>query len=226
MVRVNLLPREVIERRRFEQWYRYVFIGLIGGVLIVLFAYAGLFLLSGQKNDELQVLQEKSKQYQSQADAFGIFEVKEQELVARKQVAQTALAGRINMGMLAENISLIVPDEIWLQSLTLSQETGVLLQGQTPRSTSESVDIGYKSVAKLLVRLNELKDVYDVWLTSASSGIWTAWMGVEADAKPEPVKVVTFSSTAKIQALPASTSAPVPAATTTTSTVPAPAAGN
>jgi Tfp pilus assembly protein PilN len=220
MVRVNLLPREVIDRRRFEQWYRYVFIGVVGGVLIVLFAYAGILLITQQKNDDLQVLQEQAKQYQSQADAFGVFEVKEQELTARKQVAQTALAGRINMGMLAEEVSLVLPDEVWLSNLTLSEETGILLQGQTPHSASESVDIGFKSVAKLLVRLNELKNVYDVWLSSATTSDWTGWATAPGDAKPKPASVVGFQATAKIQ-IP--TAAPAAAST---STVPAPPAGN
>ena len=132
MVRVNLLPREIIDRRKYEQWYRYVFIGVVGVALIVLFVYAGLYMMVQQKNDELQSLQEQVMQYQAQADAFGVFEVKEQELISREQVAQTALAGRINMGRLAEEISLVLPDEIWLGSITLSEETGVVLDGFTP----------------------------------------------------------------------------------------------
>lgn len=219
MVRVNLLPREVIERRRFEQWYRYVFIGAVGGILIVLFAYAGIYLITQQKSDDLQALQEQAKQYQSQADAFGVFEVKEQELMARAAISQTALAGRINMGMLAEEVSLVLPDEVWLNAITLSQETGVALTGNTPRSTSESMDVAYKSIAKLLVRLNELKSLYDVWLVSATNSTWTGWATPEGSTKPLPAKVVSFQATGKIL-IPT-----VPAAAATGTAVPAPPAG-
>jgi len=214
MVRVNLLPREVIDRRRFEQWYRYVFIGLVGGVLIVLFAYAGLFLMTQQKVDELQVLQEEATTLKSQADAYAVFEVKEQELVARSVVAQTALAGRVNMGMLAEEISLVLPDEVWLDNMSLSQDTGVALAGSTPRSASESADVAYKSIAKLLVRLNELKSLYDVWLVSATNTTWNAWDVPEDDPKPLPADTVSFQVTSKI-VIPAapSTATPAPAAT-------------
>jgi len=214
MVRVNLLPREVIDRRRFEQWYRYVFIGLVGGVLIVLFAYAALFLMTQQKVDDLQVLQEEATTLKAQADAFAVFEVKEQELVARSVVAQTALAGRVNMGMLAEEISLVLPDEVWLDNMSLSQDTGVALAGSTPRSASESADVAYKSIAKLLVRLNELKSLYDVWLVSATNTTWNGWDVPEDDPKPLPADTVSFQVTSKI-VIPAapSTATPAPAAT-------------
>ncbi len=221
MVRVNLLPREVIDRRRFEQWYRYVFIGTVGLALIVLFAYAGLFLLTQQKNDDLQALQEEAKQFQTQADAFGVFEVKEQELLAREQIAQTALASRVNMGMLAEEVSLVLPDEVWLDSIALGEQEGVTLTGNTPRSTSESIDIAYKSIAKLLVRLNELGNLYDVWLVTAANNNWNAWQVPEDSVAPLPAKVVTFQATGKIvlPAAPAtSTAPPVPAPTTTSTT--------
>ncbi len=211
MVRVNLLPREVIDRRRFEQWYRYVFIGLVGGVLIVLFAYAGLFLMTQQKVDDLQVLQEEATTLKAQADAYAVFEVKEQELVARSVVAQGALAGRINMGMLAEEISLVLPDEVWLDNISLSQDTGAALVGNTPRSSSESADVAYKSIAKLLVRLNELKSLYDVWLVNASNATWNGWDVPEDDPKPLPAETVSFQTTGKIL---------IPAATSTATSAP------
>ena len=217
MVRVNLLPREVIDRRKYEQLYRYVFIGAVGLVLIVLFAYAGIFLLGQQKSEELQTLQEDAQQLQAQADAFKVFEAKEQELLAREQIAQTALAGRINMGLLAEEISLVLPDEVWLGSLTISEEDGLALAGNTPRSASESVDVAYKSIAKLLVRLNELPLLFDVWLLSANNTEWTGWTVADGDTAPLPAKVVGFQATGKVLK-------PAVVASTVATAVPAPAA--
>jgi|GEM_PF-584925 len=220
MVRVNLLPREVVDRRRFEKWYRYVWIGLVGGVLIVLFAFAGLYLMTQQKSDELQSLKEETTSYQAQADAFGVFETRQQELVAREQIAQTALAGRINMGMLAEEVSLVLPDEAWLDAFTISEETGLALTGSTPRSASESVDIAYKSIAKLLVRLNELPALSEVWLTSATNAKWTKWAPSTTAGTPLPANVVSFQATGQVVRPAAPAAAPVagaavPAPTTT-----------
>lgn len=207
MVRVNLLPREVIDRRKYEQYYRYVFIGAVGLILIVLFAFAAMWFTTQQKVDELQALQEDMTQYQTQADAFGVFETKEQELIAREQVAMTALAGRVNMGLLAEEISLVLPDEVWLGTLTLSEKDGLTLAGNTPRSASESVDVAYKSIAKMLVRLNELPNLYDVWLGTAGSSEWASWSPDVDGEKPLPAKAVSFTATGKVLLPEASTSA-------------------
>ena len=198
MVRVNLLPREVLDRRKYEQWYRYVFIGVVGLALIVLFVYAALYLMVQQKNDDLQVLREETTQYQTQADAFGVFEIKEQELLAREQIATLALSNRLNMGMLAEEISLVLPDEVWLNTIVIGEETGLTLDGNTPRSASESVDVAYKSIAKLLVRLNELGALYDVWLVTAKNTNWSGWAKTDSGATPLEARVVGFQATGKL----------------------------
>lgn len=220
MVRVNLLPREVVNRRRFEQWYRFVFIGVVGLALIVLFAYAGLLLMSQQKTDTLQSLREQTTKFQAQADAFSVFEARQQELNSRELVAQTALAGRISMGMLAEEVSLVLPDEVWLETITLSEASGLSLTGNTPRSASESVDVAYKSIAKLLVRLNELPSLNDVWLMSATNSEWSRWSVAEGGATPLPARIVGFTATGKV-VMPVA-----PAATATGTAAPAPATGN
>ena len=215
MVRVNLLPREVLDRRKYEQWYRYVFIGVVGLALIVLFAYAALYLMVQQKNEDLQVLREETTQYQAQADAFGVFEIKEQELVAREQIATTALSNRLNMGRLAEEVSLVLPDEVWLNNIVIGEETGLALTGNTPRSASESVDVAYKSIAKLLVRLNELGSLYDVWLVTAKNSEWSGWAAAAAGTSAAlPAPVVGFQATGKVmrpdQSSTSATVVPVP----------------
>jgi len=215
MVRVNLLPREVIDRRKYEQYYRYVFIGAVGLILIVLFAYAAMWLTTQQKRDELQALQEDMMQFQTQADAFGVFETKEQELIAREQVAMTALAGRVNMGQLAEEVSLVLPDEVWLDTMALSEQDGLTLAGHTPRSTSESVDVAYKSIAKMLVRLNELPNLYDVWLGTATNGEWANWSPDVEGEKPLAAKTVAFTASGNVV---------VPEASSSATSVPAPPA--
>lgn len=210
MVRINLLPREVLERRRYEKWYGYVAIAFGGLLVLVLLVYAGLWLTSQSKIAQLQLLQEQSQKMQAQADAFGIFEKKEQDLVKREAVATVALLGRINMGRVAEEVSLVLPDEVWLQQMTISQETGLNLVASTPFSPSQSMDTGYKSVAKTLVRLNELATVSDVWLSTASNVDFTGFVA-EAGASALPAPTVAFTLAAKVLASAASTPSTTPA---------------
>ena len=199
MMKINLLPREVLERRRYEKWYGYVFIAFGVLLLVILLVYGYLWFSGAQKTGDLQLLQEQSQKLQQQADAFGIFEQKEQDLVKRQAVANTALAGRINMGRLAEEVSLVLPDEQWLQQMGGSQTDGLTLVGYTPYSSSHSMDVSYKSVAKTLVRLNDLENVSDVWLTNAANAEYSGFAPVTGQTFV-PAPVVGFSIKGKVTA--------------------------
>ncbi len=216
MLRINLLPREVLDRHRFEGWYRYIFIITIGLVLIVLLAAAGLYMAVQQKSDELQTAQDTAQKFAEQGKAFDVFEKKEQDLAARQAITQTALAYRLNLGKIAEEISLVLPDEVWLDSLTLDEENGVSFQGNTPRPATQSMNVAYKSIAKTLVRLNELRDINDVWLSNATNGVWNAWDVSSEVTSATPV--VLFTTSAKIaSSTPAAQPASPQPATPTTS---------
>jgi Tfp pilus assembly protein PilN len=195
MLRINLLPREVLDRHRFEGWYRYVFIVSTGVILVVLLVTAGLFLLVQQKTDELQTARDKVAQYTEQGKTFDVFERKEKELADRQKLAQSALSDRINAGKVAEELSMVLPDEVWLDTLSFDQGTGITFTANTPRSASKSVNVSYKSVAKTLVRVNELPEITDVWLTNAANSQWSGWQGSSV-ASPTPV--VQFATSAKV----------------------------
>lgn len=199
MVRINLLPAEILERRRWERYYPWVF--LVGGLLLVVLLATWGFqqLLIVQANAELQQTKQNVTNLQAQAEAFKVFELKEAELAARAEVAQSARMGAIDMGVLAEEISLVLPEEDWVNSLQMNELTGVIMQGFTPDTQNQSVREGYKSVARMLIRMNSLDRLFDVWLTSAAS---EPYQFDEADGEKP---VVRFEMTAKI-----STATPAP----------------
>jgi Tfp pilus assembly protein PilN len=145
MIRINLLPPEIIERRKWERFYPIVFVVAAGLIAIVLVVWFGLQLAVNQRNDELQQTMTRTAALTSQADAFAIFERKQQELVAREAIAATALAGRIDMGSLAEDISLVLPDETFLVNMNCDQDMGLILGGNVSMSSAPSVKQGYKA---------------------------------------------------------------------------------
>ncbi|NTW29088.1 MAG: hypothetical protein HGA39_06975 [Coriobacteriia bacterium] len=214
MVHINLLPRAVLNRRRYERWYRYIFIIAVGLVALVLLLSGALWLMVQQKTDTLQSANEQVQQYRAQSDALAVFEQNTQTLQARQAAVQAALSQRVDMGKLANNISLVLPSEVWLKSITIGQESGVLVVGSTPRSTSQSMDVAYKSIAKTLVRLGELKELSSVWLSSAANTIWQEWAVQSGSAKPDPINVVGFQITGKLDKIKALLDAPAASSTT------------
>lgn len=216
MVRINLLPREILERRKYERFYPYVFI--VGGVLlaIVLFAFLALQFTVNAKREELQQTQQNAEQLRSQAEDFSIFEQKEQELLARQEIANLALAGRIPVGVRAEEVSMVLPEQIWLQRMVIDQSEGLRLNGYTPGSmpveSDSDMNESFKSLAAVLVRVNELPEFFDCWLTNASFALFGAFDetlypdGGDADT-------IEFEATAKVSRPPTPTvesAAPAP----------------
>ncbi len=195
MVRINLLPPEIIERRKYERFYPYIFItaGILLAVVLVVWGIAQYYSISRQS--ELQQIQNSTAKIRAQADSFAVFEKQRQELEDRKSVADQALADRVNMSGLAYDISLILPDEAWLGSLLCNEKAGVTLAGFTPDTDSEGISEGYKSVAAMLVRLSALDQLVDVWLTNASSQRFDDFQPLSTESS---TTVVGFDVTARI----------------------------
>lgn len=214
MFKINLLPKEVLERRRYEDWYPRVFLIAAIALLVVIALYALFAFQANSMRGELQSTRDNSEGYRKSAEKLSIFEKKETQLQEREVVAQAALAGRVNVGEVANDISLVLPDEVWLESLTINEETGLILAGNTPRSAGQSTDVAYKSVAKTLVRLSELPGLYDVWLDSAANAQWSKW-AITTDAAVAGatgaadlnVNVVTFEASGKVVLPPGAASA-------------------
>ncbi len=197
MVRINLLPPELIERRKWERFYPYVFVVaaiMIGAVVVV---WLGMQLAVNQRNEVLQQTKTTTEQLSSQAEAFAIFERQQQELADRQVIAQDALAGRINMGRLAEDVSLVLPDEAFLTDMNADEATGMLLNGNIAMASNPLVKQAYKSVAATLVRLASVPEIYDVWLNTAAVANYTAFQPV-ASSNGASATVMAFSATTKI----------------------------
>lgn len=195
MVRINLLPTEIIERRRYERFFPYVFIA--GGVLIgaIVLTWAAMQFFVSERAQTLQQTQESTQQLTEQAATLEVFDKREAELAARQEASEEALVGRVNIGRVAEELSLILPAEVWLDNLVINEAAGINFSGSTPYDGKQTMDEGYKSVAATLVRINGIESVYDVWLQSASEGSFTAFEGSAEASTP----VVTFSTNAKIE---------------------------
>lgn len=203
MVRINLLPPEIGERRKFEQQFTYVVAA--GLLLLVILGLAWAFLQwqVAQKSDVLQTNRETASKVQAQAEAFKVFELKEQDFAARQAIAAAALAGRVDWSRIANEISLVLPSDVWLNSIEAEEEDGLTLIGMAIDSETDVPDLGHKAVAKTLVRLADLALLENVWLTSSEKTL---------DSETEAT-LIEFEITSGVvkPAAPATTNSSVPA---------------
>jgi len=173
MARINLLPREIAEKRKFE---RRTGVALVAGLIVyavLLVIWAGLGWAVSQRNVELQSHLDLAASLSAQAEAFKIFEDKEADLDRRAGIADVALASRADWARIANELSLVLPPDVWLSELRASEQEGLLLRGLAVDLATDVPDAGHKAVARMLVRLGNLELLQNVWLTTSGKAMFT-----------------------------------------------------
>jgi type IV pilus assembly protein PilN len=174
VIRINLIPPEILQRRRDEVRWRWLWLGaLIVAVALGLFYVVMFFNIVGIQA-QVTNTKEQAQTLQDSARIFSVFRQRESELSARKSAVLAAATGRVDWANMLDELGLVLPTDMYLTSLAgseagVSQPVGsVTLAGQAvPVSDLQAPGQGYKSVAKALVRLTEMEQLDSVWLTQA-----------------------------------------------------------
>ncbi len=167
MTRINLLPPEIVERRKAEKRMSWVALGAVLVGVILLGAYAYGYWSVNSRQDELALVQQQVRATQAQADQLAIFEQRATELTARKETATLALAGCRNWAKIFTEMSLVLPSDVWIETMAADEESGLQIAGYAVDSATDTPDLGHKTMAKTLVRLADLEQLQDVWLTTS-----------------------------------------------------------
>lgn len=206
MIRINLLPPETLERRRAEKRLGWVVLAALGvGIVLAATWGFGYFRVQGKQSD-LAAIQQQVQATNASAAQLAVFEERASELQSRKQIATLALGDRRDWARIYDEISLVLPAEMWIQTMTATEEDGIELDGYALDAPTDTPDVGHKTIAKGLVRLADLEALFDVWLTSS--------VKTEYEGRP----AIQFDITAKVVR-------PVPGGSAATVTVPAGEAG-
>jgi hypothetical protein len=220
MIRINLLPPEIVQKRKDEKRWRWVAFGGVVAFVIVGLVFAVLQLQVAGKQYEVSSVRQQAEALKQKADKFKIFQDKKTDLETRKQIAAGALAGRTDWSKVLSEICLVLPSDIYLTRIGAMEPkmapptTGkVSIDGKALDYPNDVPDVGYKSVAKLLVRLAELDDIENVWLTYSSKPVLAT---SQPDTSTTPASAgyyILFSLTSEISvpATQTATAASVPA---------------
>jgi Tfp pilus assembly protein PilN len=135
---VNLLPPETKEQQKSKRQVGLVMV--VGGVLVGLLVLYSL--VQGAKvadlQDHLGRVNTRVGKLQAKAQSLQQFEIDREETAARLALVQGALAGGVRWSRVMQDVSRVVPDGVWLTSVTGAMNSaGVPLStGTVPTDTT------------------------------------------------------------------------------------------
>ncbi len=172
MIRINLIPPEILQNRKDERRWKWMALAgvVIVAVLVLFWAFMALQVTASTAEAD-SIVQEVTG-LESQAAQFQVFQATEADLNVRKGAVLAAKSGSIEWAQMLYELGLVLPKDIYLTSFAgtdagLEGDSNLSLVGVAMDRRSNP-DNGYKSVAKMLVRLAELDQLDSVWLSNTT----------------------------------------------------------
>jgi Tfp pilus assembly protein PilN len=177
--RINLLPPEARAKAKRERGLLWALLGLI----IVLGVLGLLYVFERQKvsdrKDQLASQQSQLNQLQQQITVLRPFEVQQSERSQMTEVAKSIWDSRVVWSSIAEEISLLIPEECRLTTFSATVPppmlAGSALGGAAATGEGATADVSFsgealshRDVAEFMTRLGLMPQLKDVTLVSAS----------------------------------------------------------
>jgi Tfp pilus assembly protein PilN len=188
--RVNLLPPEIEERRRFRR----IQVGLGAGVVAAVGVVGLLFVSASSSvdsaNEELSLAQAEGSRLQAEnakyADVVAIYA----QAAAAEAMLTDAMGEEVRYSRFMSDLSLSIPENVWLKSLTFEQAP------QQPAVGSTEPGVGTVTVSGIGFSHEDVA----VWLESLAGqeGYTNPYFSSSKEALIGPRTVVEFSSTATL----------------------------
>lgn len=192
--RVNLLPPEIAERRRFRRTQY----GLGSAVLVAIGAVLGLLYLASASQHQAQSrldaataehtrVQKEVTSYANVKDVYG-------QVSARETMLTTAMGGEVQWSRYLNDLSLSVPDNVWVTNL--DAKGPAVGAPQAPATAGTAAGIGTITAAGTAFAHDDVAN----WLESLAKekGYANPYFSNSAEAAIGSKKVVNFSSTVTV----------------------------
>jgi Tfp pilus assembly protein PilN len=170
--RINLVPSG--ERARTST--NVGMLAVVVAAIVVLFALGlGYYMFNNSLTDrksELEQLELKRADLQAQVAALQAYERLAQQRRDTEAVVQQIYAGRTLVSDLLIDISLVLPENAWFISMSLSTADPVLAPGTVATGSTLSLEgntYSFEDVAQVLVRLQLIKALSGIDLVSAGT---------------------------------------------------------
>lgn len=182
MKRINLLPPEDRAKARRERGLTYVIIGLVALLAVLGLVYLWQNNKVGDKEAERDRIEADIAAVQQQAAALQQYEVLQTKRTEMTTTAKAIDDARVPWSTIFEEISLVIPENVRLQSLTCTVPAA-MLPGAAPgveAGGEMAADITFtgqtyehKDVAEFMTRLGLIPQLTNIQLSSSTQAAAT-----------------------------------------------------
>lgn len=172
MTKINLLPSEILEKRRSERRVLYY----VGGFSILLLFLSAIYGFGAmqirsdeQRLDKLRVDNEKLNKTITE---YQVYERRKADLQKLEKIIQTALSGEIGWHKILNEVSMVIPSDVWLDEFSGSIADGIDCKGYAIDYGFDTPDLGHKPVAEWIVRMSEIKVLTSIWLNYSQKAVY------------------------------------------------------
>lgn len=210
MRRIDLLPSTYAEKRRDRRNIGLVMLAGLAVLALLLFYWVYLGTKVDNANEELAQVEARNQSLQEEIARLQRFQDLETEVAQKRQALIAVTARDVDWPTVLTEIALVTPTDVWFTQMAGSRagsegETPaptevaeVRLAKQTPagRVTFTGQALTMPAVAKLLVRLEEIRGVTAVYLQNATEE--ESQEAGEDGGEGTTTRVVTFDSSIEL----------------------------
>ncbi len=201
MKRINLLPPEERAKARRERGLTWALIALVALIAILGVVYFWQKSQVGEKEDERDRLEADIAAVQQQSAALQQYAVLQSKRTEMTTTAKALDDARVPWSTIFEEISLVIPENVRLQTLTCAVPTAMLAGGTPDEATGEmAADITFtgqtyqhKDVAEFMTRLGLLPQLTNIQLANSTTAASTGTTGTTTQ------ELTTFTVTASLR---------------------------
>lgn len=166
--KINLLPQEILDQRRFELWYPWIASIAVIALLIIGLLYVGSILGLSTKNKEIDAINAEIKATQNVAISLAQYEKDKKEYDARADIVKSALANRLDPYLCALAVTYYLPGTCSVEQMVFDALTGLNISGVVEDSGKNPSSKDWKGVALAMDKLGQSEYIRNEWLSEGS----------------------------------------------------------
>ena len=207
MKRMNLLPQEERVKASRERGLIWAILILVAVVVVLGLVYVKYRSDVGAKQDELTSIQQEIQVVQAQIAELSPYAVIQNQRTAMTDTAKGIYASSVPFSILLQELSLVIPENVRLQNLTVTVPPAMLPGTATIEAApapGTSVDVTFtgqteehRDVAEFMTRLGLIPQLMGITLTSSTEAASTT--GTTTASSAPAATYTTFTVTAQLR---------------------------